>query len=154
MKLTYQATVKDGNAVPLPFFAARVAVGRSKFKPGTVITVTEESEAKRRTLPQNRRYWGLVVPAFAEWTGYESYPEHLEKQDLKALKDSAHRTLKAMFIGPRTVERVLPNGVVIQEVQEPSTTELTTAQFAELQDKAEKLLNENGIYLPAEFEQE
>jgi hypothetical protein len=30
------------------------------------------------------------------------------------------------------------------------TTELTTAEMAHLQDQAERLLNDNGIYLPAE----
>jgi hypothetical protein len=150
MKLTYDAKCVNGAVVPLAHFAAKVAVGRSKFKPGQTIHVTEESQTKKRTIEQNSRYWGLLVPAFAEWTGYEAYPEHLEKQDLKALKDSAHRTLKAMFIGPRTIIRTLPNGRTIEEVQEPSTTELTTAEFATLQDQAEKLLNDNGIYLPAE----
>ena len=55
-----------------------------------------------------------------------------------------------MFIGPRRVERTLPDGRVIEEIHEPSTTELTTAEMAHLQDQAERLLNENGIYLPAE----
>ena len=66
------------------------------------------------------------------------------------MKDSAHRTLKAMLIGPRVITRTLPNGQVIEETQEPSTKELTTAEFAKLQDLAEKLLNENGIYLQAD----
>ena len=109
-----------------------------------------ESEKRTRTLKQNARYWKLIVPAFAEWVGNEAYPEHLEKMDLPALKDSAHRTLKAMLIGPRVITRTLPNGQVIEETQEPSTKELTTAEFAKLQDLAEKLLNENGIYLQAD----
>jgi hypothetical protein len=150
LKTTFPATINRGVICPHPAYAGRVAVDFARFKPGEPLTVTVESEARRRTLRQNSRYWALIVPAFADWTGYESYPEHLEKRDLAALKDSAHRTLKAMILGPRTVTRTLPNGHTIEEIQEPSTKDLTTAQFAELQNKAEKLLNENGIYLPAD----
>ena len=150
MKLTYQAKDVRGVLTPLPPFASKVAVGLARFRKDAILNVTVESEKRKRTLDQNSRYWGLIVPAFAEWTGYQSYPEILEMQDPKALKDSAHRTLKAMFIGSRTVTRALPNGKTITETQEPSTTELTTEEMAKLQDQAERLLNDNGIWLPAD----
>lgn len=150
MKLTYKAKDVRGVLTPLAPFASKVAVGLSRFPKNAVLDVTVENEKRIRTLDQNARYWALIVPAFAEYCGYEAYPELVEKQDLKALKNSAHRTLKAMFIGPRRVERTLPDGRVIEEIHEPSTTELTTVEMAHLQDQAERLLNENGIYLPAE----
>lgn len=150
MKLSVPATISKGVIQIHPAYAGKAAVAFSRLKVGETVTVTVESEKRTRTLSQNARYWKLIVPAFAEWTGYEAYPEHLEERDLAALKDSAHRTLKAMLIGPRVITRTLPNGQVIEETQEPSTKELTTAEFAKLQDLAEKLLNENGIYLQAD----
>ena len=53
-----------------------------------------------------------------------------------------------MIIGRRTV--TLPDGTQVEV--EPSTTSLTTAHMADLQDKAERFLNSQGIYLPAEDE--
>ena len=150
MKVAFPASVQKGIIIPHPAYAGKAAVAFSRLKVGETVTVTVESEKRTRTLKQNARYWKLIVPAFAEWVGNEAYPEHLEKMDLPALKDSAHRTLKAMLIGPRVITRTLPNGQVIEETQEPSTKELTTAEFAKLQDLAEKLLNENGIYLQAD----
>ncbi len=143
--VTHQARITpEGVFQPIltPRLAAQLA--RKKGK-----EVEWDFVAKTRTLKQNARYWSLIVPAFAEWSGYEAYPELLEQRDLKNLKNSAHRTLKAMFIGPRTVIRTLPNGQTVTELQEPSTKDLTTAEMALLQDKAEKFLNENQMFLPA-----
>ena len=147
--MKFKGTIRKGVICPCPGLVGRVSVELSRFKADEIVDVNVEKPTRKRTLRQNSRYWSVIVPAFAEWTGYEAYPEHLEKQDLKALQQSAHRTLKAMFIGSTTVTRTLPNGTTVTEVHEPSTAGLTTAQMATLQTQAERLLNENDIYLPA-----
>lgn len=141
----FKATIRKGIICPLLAVAGRVSVDFARFKPDAVIDVTVETESRKRTLKQNARYWSLIVPAFSEWTGFEKFPESAEKAGI-APKDSAHAILKAKFIGDRDI--TLPNGEVVRV--RPSTACLTTAEMADLQDKAERFLNENGIYLPAE----
>lgn len=145
MKVTFPARVAFGRPVPLPEHVGPVAVKLAKFRTDEVVRVTIESEPKTRTLAQNARYWKLIVPAFSEWTGYEEFPESAERLGI-APKDSAHEVLKAMFVPAR--EATLPDGTVVSV--RPSTACLTVAQFAELQEKAERFLNSQGIYLPAE----
>lgn len=145
MKITYPARIFAGRAVPLPAHVGPVAAKLAKFKGDEVVHVTIESERKTRSMAQNARYFGLIVPAFSEWTGYEAFPESAERLGL-APKDSAHEVLKAMFIGER--EATLPNGQTVRV--RPSTACLTVAEFADLQERAERFLNSQGIYLPAD----
>lgn len=144
MKINFPAKILAGRAVPLPAHAGPVAAKLAKFKADDVVRVTIETEPKTRTLAQNARYWKLIVPAFSEWTGYEEFPESAERLGL-APKDSAHEVLKAMFVGER--EATLPDGTVVKI--RPSTAKLTVAEFADLQERAERFLNSQGIYLPA-----
>ena len=144
MKATFLATLRNGVIVPHPAVAGAVAVKFSHFKPDALLRVTVEPERDRRTPSQNNRYWGLIVPAFSEWAGYERYPESAEKLGL-APKDSAHEVLKAMFIGER--EATLPDGTVVKI--RPSTAKLTVAEMADLQERAERFLAAHGIHLPA-----
>lgn len=146
MKLVFTGELVKG--IPVPDDPVTVSVAVAQFKPGRKMEFEYRTPSRTRTDAQNRRYWKMIVPYFAKWAGYETYPELVEKTDPRILKNSAHRTLKNIFIGPRSVERVLPNGTVVTEVHEPSTAELTTLEMSELQRKAEMLLNENGIFLP------
>lgn len=145
MKVTFPARVAAGRPVPLPAHVGPVAACLAKFKADEVVRVTVETEPKTRTLSQNARYWKLIVPAFSEWAGYEEFPESAERLGL-APKDSAHEVLKAMFVPSR--EATLPDGTVV--TVRPSTARLTVAEFADLQDRAERFLNSQGIYLPAD----
>lgn len=145
MKSTFIATLRKGVIVPLPHLAGRVSVEFSRFKPDEVLDVTVERQTKKRTLKQNARYWVLIVPAFSNWSGYEEFPERAEMLGL-APKDSAHEVLKAMFVPER--EAVLPDGSTVK--LRPSTAKLTTVEMANLQDQAERFLNSQGIYLPAD----
>lgn len=147
MKINFPARIFAGRPVPLPAHVGPVAAKLAKFKADDVVRVTIETEPKTRTLSQNARYWKLIVPAFSEWTGYEEFPESAERLGL-APKDSAHEVLKAMFVGER--EALLPDGTSVKV--RPSTAKLTVAEFADLQDRAERFLNQQGIYLPAEVE--
>lgn len=144
MKLEYKATISQGMVVPVSGSLAKASVGLSRFKKGAIVDVCIESERNVRSLAQNRRYWKIIVPLFSEWAGYEQFPESAEKLGM-APKDSAHAVLKAMFIPER--EATLPDGSVVKI--RPSTAKLTTAEMADLQDRAERFLNQNGIYLPA-----
>jgi hypothetical protein len=53
--------------------------------------------------------------------------------------------LKAHLLG--TFDVTLPDGSVV--TVERSTTNLSVAEFADYQDRAERFLNSLGIYLPA-----
>ncbi len=128
MKITFQGTVKNGAMIPLPHFAAKVAVGRAKFKPGAVITVTEESEIKRRTLSQNARMW-KILEVFEE-LGWE--------------KDDSKVWCCAQFLPP--VVREFPDGTRTESVS--GTRHLTTVQMGEFMDRIERFLNEKGLWYP------
>lgn len=141
MKATYWATVEEGKIKP--YNPTVAAVELSKVA-GKRVLVTVETETKKRTGRQNDRYWGLIVPAFAQWTGYEEFPESAEMIG-KTPKESAHNVLKSMLL--QMIDVTLPNGQVVSVNQ--STASLTTAQMADLQDRAERFLNQNGIHLPA-----
>lgn len=130
MKLTYQATVKDGRLVPLPFFAAKAQVGLARFKPGAVLSVTVESEVKRRTLSQNARMW-KILETFQE-LGWE--------------KDEAKTWCCSQFLPP--VVREFPDGTRVENVA--GTRHLTTAQMGEFMDRIERFLNEKGLWYPSE----
>ena len=145
MEVRFKATIYRGVISPLPGVAGEVAVEFSRFKPNEILDVTVARQTNRRTLKQNKRYWQVIVKAFSAWTGYEEFPESAEKLGL-APKDTAHAILKAMFIGEREIE--LPNGQTVKV--RPSTAKLTTKEMADLQDAAERFLNQNEIYLPAE----
>ena len=138
--MTFPATIRKGVIAPHPAYAGKAAVGFAQFKPEEELSVTVERKSKTRTLAQNARYWKLIVPAFSEWTGYEQFPESAERLGL-APKDSAHEVLKAMFVPSR--EATLPDGTVV--TVRPSTARLTVAEFADLQDRAERFLNSQGI---------
>lgn len=149
--MEFAAKISGGHIDPLA--PGAVAVKLAKFKPGAVLTVTVESERKIRTLSQNARYWKLIVPAFSEWTGYEAFPESAERMGL-APKDSAHEVLKAMFLP--AMEATTADGTVLRYsdgapvMVRPSTAKLTVAQFADLQERAERFLNSQGVFLPAD----
>ena len=48
------------------------------FKTGTEVDVTVRKHTKKRTLPQNAYYWGVVIPLLSEYFGYESEEMHDE----------------------------------------------------------------------------
>lgn len=98
-----------------------------------------------RTLSQNARYWSLLIPLFAEWSGYEESPESAERIG-KTPKDAAHEVLKSMFV-PQVTE-TLPNGMTLTIM--PSTSSFSIAEFSEFQDKVERFLVSQGIRLPAD----
>lgn len=143
--MTYSGRVEGGAVVPLANPGA-LAAKLSRFQKGSFVTVTVDDE-KTRTTEQNARYWKLIVPAFAEYAGNEVFSKHAELAGTTP-KDSAHNVLKALLLGTFEVE--LPDGTTV--TVERSTKSLTVAEFADYQDRAERFLNSQGIYLPANEE--
>ena len=88
---------------------------------------------KRRTLrsdAQNRAWWGITVPAIAEFLGYDKH-EH----------EDVHYWLVAKCFGTHAVQGV--------EVPNKRSSRLTTAEFAELQDWAVRFsATEWGLVVP------
>ncbi len=81
------------------------------------VTLTIERKHAHRSLAANRWYWGVVVHAIAEHTGYTP--------------DETHAVLKAMFL-PKHVALVNGNGEVINElVIGGSTAKLNQNEFSQ-----------------------
>ena len=94
---------------------------------GQDVRVSVEPVGRGRTLDQNARYWGLIIPAFSEWSGYEH--------------DECHELLKALLLPP--VVQELPDGQRIERVA--STAALTVEQFTEFMNRAERYLIGHGV---------
>lgn len=141
----FKAQIRRGVIVPFPGVAGRVAVELSRFPQDAALDVTVSLPGKKRSLKQNSRHWDLIVPAF-EALGHERFAEWAEIHGMTP-KDSAHNVIKQMFLDPLRID--LPDRFV--EVW-PSSAKLTTAQFAEMDAKAERYLNnlDPPVYLPAE----
>jgi len=116
--------------VPLPAFQAKALVGLSRFKPEAVLSVTVESEVKRRTLSQNARMW-KILEVFQE-LGWE--------------KDEAKVYCAGKFLPP--IVREFPDGTREETVS--GTRHLTTVQMGEFMDRIERFLNEKGLWYPSE----
>lgn len=119
-----------GRIISLPATAGATAAKLARFKPG-LLTITVESEVKRRTLPQNRRLWGNLMGAFVE-LGWE--------------KDEAKAWCCAKFLDP--IVREFPDGTREETVR--GTRFLTTAEMGEFQDRIERFLNEKNLWFPEE----
>lgn len=146
-KVQYKATVRRGVLVPFPGIADRVRQELSQFPADSVLDVTVEPPSKRRTKRQNDRHWSLIVPAF-EQLGHERFSQWAEESGMTP-KDSAHNTIKQMFLDPLVLP--LPDGRTVHVW--PSSAHLTTAQFSMMDERAERYLNSLNIYLPAKEEE-
>ena len=148
-EVKFKATIRRGAIVPFPGVAGRVAVELSRFLLDAPLDVTVSLPAKKRTKDQNSRHWGLIVPAF-EALGHERFSEWAELHGMTP-KDSAHNVIKAMFLDRLKIE--LPNGEVVEVL--PSSAKLTKAQFAQMDERAERYLNNLAppVYLPAKEDQ-
>ncbi len=139
----FKAQIRRGMIVPFPGIAGKVAVELSRFKEDDAVDVVVSLPGKRRTLDQNARHWKIIVPAFVE-LGHEPFSQWAELHGMTP-KDSAHNVIKTMFLDPLEVD--LGDGVKRQVI--PPSSHLTTAQFSQMDDAAERYLNSLGVYLPA-----
>ena len=143
MSVSFKATVRRG--IILPKNQGETSVALSKLPRDVEVDVVVSVAGKKRSLKQNAFYWDCIVPAF-EALGHERFSEWFEMNDM-APKDSAHNVIKAAFLDPIKIE--LPDGKVVEVL--PSTSKLTTAQFAMMTERAERYLNnlDPPVYLPA-----
>lgn len=143
MKVEFKATIRRGVIAPFPGSSARVASELAQFPQDATLDVTVALPSKRRTKRQNDYHWSVIVPAF-EQLGHERFSQWSEEHGMSP-KDSAHNTIKQMFLDPLVLP--LPDGSTVQVW--PSSAHLTTAQFSQMDERAERYLNSLGIYLPA-----
>lgn len=147
--VTFKAQIRKGVIVPFPGVAGRVAVELSRFPQDAALDVTVSLPGKKRSLKQNARHWSLIVPAF-EALGYEKFSEWAELNGMTP-KESAHNVIKQMFLDPLRFD--LPDGRFVEVW--PSSAKLTTAQFAQMDERAERYLNnlDPPVFLPAKEDQ-
>lgn len=84
----------------------------------------------RRTLPQNRYYWKVIVSSVADQTGMSVM--------------QAHEWFKAELLPPQT--KTTPAGREVEVAG--TTTELTVPEFSEYVDRAAALAAQEGVILP------
>lgn len=93
---------------------------------GQDVQVLVEPKAKTRSNSQNEYYWGVVLSALSEWSGYT--PEEM------------HDAMRAKFLSRYDGAR----GVQISR----STAKLTTAEFEEYLARVRKWAAEQGQFIP------
>lgn len=97
---------------------------------GKDIEIIIRPERRHRSMNANRFYWGVVIAAGSEWSGYD--PEEF------------HAAMKFLFL-PR-VHMTLPTG---EEVERPgSTAQLGTEAFAEYVNRVVVWLSQQGCPVP------
>jgi hypothetical protein len=131
VKVVASAQKHAGESLVFPARADFLAA-LSKLEPGDY-TVIVMQPGDQRSSQANRRYWGLLIRAFCEHTGYTPY--------------EAHELCKAQFLAARAgacdhVEAQIIGNVSIGE----STTDLCTSCFSLYSDDVEMWLgSEFGI---------
>jgi hypothetical protein len=143
--LTYWGSVKDGN-ISLP---KRLRQEVTKVFDGHSIEVTFKRKRKRRSIEQNRYYWGVVIPCIIEAMIDMG-------NDALQIGNSEHAELVHEFLKAKILDNgeevILADGVV--EKLPASTRKTTTTEFAEYTDKvirwAAEMLN---IAIPEPNEQ-
>jgi hypothetical protein len=124
--MRFPASVHNGRL--LPDDPGRWAGALAKHNEKRV-TVELLSEKRIRSQKQQGLYWGYLIPALSEWSGYR--------------EDEIHELLKGMFL---KCERVLPNGKTVDSVR--STSTLTTVEHADFYQRCMQWSAEQGVYIP------
>ena len=134
LKLEYQGKVENGvlNVV----HRKRMTEDIKQFE-GKNVIITLTRKKKKRSNPQNKYYWGVVVPVVKQGLRDAGYP-------IMGI-DKVHDYLKLEFLRDLLVNE--DTGEVITVIK--STTELSTSEFmdflAQVQQWATEFLN---IYIP------
>lgn len=90
---------------------------RKRFRAGALVRMRVEPARATRSIQANRYYWGVVVDAIAEHTGYDP--------------DDVHEILKARFLPKPLAVRAGNGRVVAEYVIGGTTTTLTDAEFSD-----------------------
>ncbi|MCB1319105.1 MAG: hypothetical protein KDK34_02565 [Leptospiraceae bacterium] len=145
-RLTYYGTVTKSGEIRLPKRMRRELIDAFRTdKEDRAIEVIVQRKRRRRSLPQNRYYWGVVIETlyrqFNEWS-----PTEWDREMI-------HTYLKERFL-PKVWEMDRPALVVPdtgeQIVAPYTTTKLTTTLFASYIDAVSAWAwNDLGISIPA-----
>jgi hypothetical protein len=125
--MKFPGEVKKGR---LLIDAAALAIALREFE-GKRVVVEIEREKSIRSIKQNSRYWGLIVPLAGDYLS--------KTRDVPLSRDQTHYVLKSAFLGCEETELGL--------IPMDSRT-LTTAQFAAYCEKVTLWLSEHGYFLP------
>lgn len=110
-KIQLQARITQQGALVMNNQNMKIYQSLMRRWAGKEIILTIEEKKNRRSLRQNAYYWGVVIPLIAEYTGYS--------------ENDIHDLLKTMFLK----KYIVLNGKEKTIIR--STSELTTAEFAE-----------------------
>lgn len=92
---------------------------------GKRIEISIQKLRKKRSLPQNNWYFGVLIPLMAEHLGVHA--------------DDVHRDLKRHFLAVRIDENF---------ARVRSTTELSTDEFSRFMEDCQRLAAEYGVDVP------
>jgi len=122
MKVEIFSTVHDGN---LKRNRPLIKKAISSFE-GKNVTITIERTKKKRTNPQNRFYWGVVVPLIRQ--GLNDLGHYFtDSQAHEFIKQHVADNYPEVII-----EEINLNGLVSRRIR--STSELTTSQFMDFNE--------------------
>lgn len=108
-QLTLTIPVKDGELNP-SFNQSQSMTGYLHSRNGQAVVVKFSRPVTRRSLNQNRLYWGVYLEVLAEHTGHSA--------------EELHEIMKEMFL-PRKLVAIGSREVEVRK----STTELSTDEF-------------------------
>jgi len=128
MKRIFQAKAKDGKLEfkdPVAFYHHIW-----HFKPEDDLVVTVEKPTRQRSNPQNKWYWGVILPVIAKETGNST--------------EELHEVFKRMFLPKKIV------GYHGKQIAMPSsTTDCSTLQFGEYLERVIAEAAGLGITIPS-----
>lgn len=104
---------------------------------GKMARITIERQKKRRSLNQNKFYWGIVIPCVIEV---------LEKYGNIAGEEMAHDVCKENFLPASGRKKVFMKGIPICESL--TSTELNTVEWEDYITKIRAWCAEEGVIVP------
>lgn len=118
--------------------ATRKAIAAEIAKYNDKVIVIEVKEAKKkRSCKQNRYYWGVIIPSMMALFN-DAWDNNLNELQL-------HEVLKKN-VGNITKAIALPEGGY--DIVTKSSTELTTAEFEQYNERCRVYAAQNGVAIP------
>lgn len=134
MERFYEATAVKRDGKVTVDDPARMMQALKHWPDGTLVVRLEPFKMKRSN-QQNRFWHGVVIPAFMEQTGEDVHDD----EAFQRMKDAlALRLIPKQIIDLNGEAQTVPG----------HTSDLTTAQFKDLIERAQRLGAEYGVYVP------